>query len=103
MPNQIMEADPVIHIVDDDEAIRTALCRLVRSMGWRAEAFATPEGFLNRESKETAGCILLDVQVLPFLRWKPLVPRPLRGARPGPAPCGPSVPKNARRHWKSLG
>jgi FixJ family two-component response regulator len=38
---------PVISIVDDDEAVRTALKSLMDSVGFRAEVFGSGEEFLK--------------------------------------------------------
>jgi FixJ family two-component response regulator len=61
-----MEANqkqPVICIVDDDDAVRRALARLVESMGMRAEPFDSPAGLLHDGPSEDVDCFLLDVQL----------------------------------------
>jgi FixJ family two-component response regulator len=55
--------DVVIRIVDDDDAVRRALTRLVESMGMHAESFATPEQLLTREPDHRVRCLLLDVKL----------------------------------------
>ena len=58
-----MEAStPTIAVVDDDESIRRALCRLVRSAGLRVATFASAEEFLACEG-EGAACLILDVRL----------------------------------------
>lgn len=53
-----------IYIIDDDLSVRTALSRLLRSMGWGAESFASASDFLNRNPPPPGpGCILLDVRM----------------------------------------
>jgi hypothetical protein len=37
----------IVSIVDDDEEIRIATARLVRSLGWEARVFASAEEFLQ--------------------------------------------------------
>jgi hypothetical protein len=40
------ESDALIAIVDDDPSARRGLQRLVRSVGWKAETFASAQEFL---------------------------------------------------------
>jgi len=58
-----MAASPLIVIVDDDESIRDALTSLLRAVGWRAEAFASAETFLQSGQAHTTACLLLDMQL----------------------------------------
>jgi FixJ family two-component response regulator len=41
---------PVVFVVDDDISARESLTRLIRSAGWQAEAFASGESYLARQS-----------------------------------------------------
>jgi FixJ family two-component response regulator len=58
-----MAESPLIAIVDDDDAIRDALNSLLRSVGWRAEGFASAEAFLQSGQVHTTACLLLDVRL----------------------------------------
>ena len=51
---------PRIVIVDDDASIREALKSLMRSAGFRVDAFASAEEFLTSGSGHTS-CLILDV------------------------------------------
>jgi FixJ family two-component response regulator len=53
----------VVAIVDDDPSVRRGLARLIRSVGWKAEAFASAQEFLDRPGVETASCLVLDLQL----------------------------------------
>lgn len=53
----------IVFVVDDDESVRDALQRLVRSAGLSVEAFASAEEFLNRPRAEAPSCLLLDVRL----------------------------------------
>jgi FixJ family two-component response regulator len=53
----------VITIVDDDESVREALRSLIRSVGFRAETFASAEDFLNSSHLKETACLILDVQM----------------------------------------
>jgi FixJ family two-component response regulator len=52
----------LVTIVDDDESIRRALRRLMRSAGIEADAFASAEEYLRQGDHETA-CLILDVRL----------------------------------------
>ncbi|MDX7951858.1 response regulator [Lichenihabitans sp. Uapishka_5] len=52
-----------VHIVDDDEVLRTALVRLCRSAGLHAIGHATASEFLDGQAVGRPACILLDVRL----------------------------------------
>jgi FixJ family two-component response regulator len=58
-----MAESPLIAIVDDDESVRDALTSLLHAVGWRAEAFASAEAFLQSGHVHTTACLLLDVRL----------------------------------------
>lgn len=58
-----MSAPPLIHIVDDDEALRTALQRLLNAAGLRVKAYASAGEFLLEPPADAPGCLLLDLQL----------------------------------------
>jgi len=58
-----VSATPIIAIVDDDAAIRTALSSLVRSMGYGARLFASAEAFLADRPDTPPGCLVTDIQM----------------------------------------
>ncbi|MDP2155703.1 MAG: response regulator [Sulfuricella sp.] len=58
-----MKLEPTVYIVDDDAEMRSALYRLVRSAGMRAESFASALEFLSAYHSDHTGCLLLDVQM----------------------------------------
>jgi FixJ family two-component response regulator len=51
-----------VYIVDDDRPLREALSSLVRSLGFRTEAFSSAEEFLECSRREEA-CLVLDVRL----------------------------------------
>jgi FixJ family two-component response regulator len=53
----------IISIVDDDESVREALRSLIKSVGFRAEIFASAEDFLNSSQLKDTACLILDVQM----------------------------------------
>lgn len=52
-----------VFVVDDDEAVRRGLERLLRSAGLNVETFASAPEFLERSPTSETGCVLLDVQM----------------------------------------
>ena len=59
-------ARPFIAIVDDEQAVRRALVRLLRASRIDAEAFATGEAFLNSLKVREPDCLILDLQMAGF-------------------------------------
>jgi FixJ family two-component response regulator len=53
----------LVAIVDDDASVRTSTRRLIRSFGYRAEAFATGDEFLSSPVAPDTACLLLDVRM----------------------------------------
>ena len=54
---------PLVHIVDDDPAIRDALSWLFSTRQVNTELWDSGEAFLDALSPETQGCILLDIRM----------------------------------------
>lgn len=55
--------EQVIHIVDDDEALRDSLAWLLESNGYHTRSFASGEDFLAMFNDDMTGCVLLDVRM----------------------------------------
>jgi FixJ family two-component response regulator len=53
----------IVCVVDDDSLIRDSTQRLIRSFGFRAEAFASAEEFRRAGYLEEAACLILDVRM----------------------------------------
>jgi FixJ family two-component response regulator len=51
---------PIVFLVDDDSAVLTSLARLIRSAGLNAQAFGSPQEFLDRHDPHAPGCLVLD-------------------------------------------
>ena len=52
-----------VYVVDDDESIRRALKRLLRSVGYHALTFASAEEFLEFAPEPGEGCLVLDIRL----------------------------------------
>lgn len=53
----------VIAVVDDDELLRDAIRRLLRSHGYAVRTFASAEDFLKSAVADTASVIISDIQL----------------------------------------
>jgi len=54
---------PLIHVVDDDDSLRTALLRLLTAAGFEARGYGSTGEFLLHPPRDRPGCVLLDVQL----------------------------------------
>jgi FixJ family two-component response regulator len=57
------EARPTVVVIDDDLSVRVALQGLLRSVGLRAELFASVPEFLESNRTDLPGCLVLDVRL----------------------------------------
>ena len=53
-------AEPVILVVDDDEAVRDSLSNMMESEGFEVRAFANGRDLLNEASLPAIGCMVVD-------------------------------------------
>jgi FixJ family two-component response regulator len=53
----------LIAIVDDEEAVRKAIERLLKSAGLKAEAFASAEVFMQSGRLNDAACVIVDMRL----------------------------------------
>src|SRR5437867_7902867 len=58
-----MSENPLIAVVDDDASMRGALRNLLRSVGFRAAAFASAEEFLQASQIQDTACAIVDVRM----------------------------------------
>jgi len=54
---------PLIHVVDDDESLRSALLRLLEAAGFEARGYPSAGDFLLHPPSDGPGCVLLDVRM----------------------------------------
>jgi FixJ family two-component response regulator len=56
-------AEPIVFVVDDDEAIREATASLLASVGLRVQTFTTAKEFLRHPRPAAPACLVLDVRL----------------------------------------
>ena len=54
---------PLIHVVDDDDAVRESLALLIGTVGLRVAGWKQPQEFLAGFDRESIGAIVLDVRM----------------------------------------
>ena len=55
------QAPWIVCIVEDDDAVRKSLSRLMRASGFAVRTYATPESFLDVACPEERTCVLMDI------------------------------------------
>jgi FixJ family two-component response regulator len=55
--------EPMVYVVDDDEAMRNSLKWLIESVGLRVETYGSADDFLHGYYPGRGGCLLLDVRM----------------------------------------
>jgi FixJ family two-component response regulator len=54
---------PFVAILDKDRAVRSAVSRLLRAHGFRAQGYASADAFLLRGRIDEPACLVLDIEV----------------------------------------
>jgi FixJ family two-component response regulator len=57
---------PTVFVVDDDDAVRKAISRLLRSAGMAVAVFASAGEFLSQYDPAAPGCVVLDLAMPDF-------------------------------------
>jgi len=58
-----MNSTPLIHLVDDDAAVRDALALLIGTVGLRVQTWSDPQAFLAGFERGAIGAIVLDLRM----------------------------------------
>ena len=53
----------MVYVIDDDESVRKALKRLLRSADLDVEAFPSAEEFLSNSRQDQNACLLIDIRM----------------------------------------
>lgn len=54
---------PLIHLIDDDTAVRDSIALLIGTVGLRVQTWARPEEFIRDFDRESIGAIVLDIRM----------------------------------------
>lgn len=58
-----MNPEFLVHIIDDDDAVRDAILILLDSVGMKAVGFQSADAFLAQFNSTMAGCLVLDIRM----------------------------------------
>jgi len=58
-----MALDPIVYVVDDDDAVRDFVSGLIASVDLHVRALASAREFLDAYEKDRPGCLLLDMRM----------------------------------------
>jgi FixJ family two-component response regulator len=56
----MLDAGPIVYVVDDDISVRESLELLIRCAGWQPETFSSGQEFLARPRALIPSCLVLD-------------------------------------------
>jgi FixJ family two-component response regulator len=59
----MIASNRLVFLIDDDASVRKGVSRLLRSAGYKSEAFASASDFLTREQHSGPACIVVDVRM----------------------------------------
>lgn len=59
----MIPANSLVFLIDDDASVRKGVSRLLRSAGYKNEAFGSAADFLTREQHPGPACIVVDVRM----------------------------------------
>ena len=53
----------MVVVIDDDDACRSAVQRLLKSAGFLAQSFGSAEAFLDSGQQQETGCLIADIRM----------------------------------------
>src|SRR5262249_36878693 len=56
-------ANSLVFLIDDDVSVRRGVSRLLRSAGYKSEAFGSASDFLARDQHSGPACLIVDVRM----------------------------------------
>ena len=63
MPARQAQREPMVFVVDDDDAVRDSLQFLMKSVGLPVATFASGQEFLEAYDPDWPGCLVLDIRM----------------------------------------
>jgi FixJ family two-component response regulator len=58
-----MNEKAIVHVIDDDESVRSALQLLLQTVDLEAHSYESVQQFLDTAAYDGPGCIVLDVRL----------------------------------------
>lgn len=58
-----MNSDCIVHVIDDDEAVRESLAFLLLASGYTARAYSSADEFLSILDRIEHGCVVTDIRM----------------------------------------
>jgi FixJ family two-component response regulator len=58
-----MTSQPTVHLIDDDESVRSSLERLVKSVGYKAKSYVSARAFLDEYTPGQSECLVTDIRM----------------------------------------
>jgi len=55
--------EPIVYVIDDDEAVRSALEDLLASVGLAVRSYGSTQAFLGTPVADAPGCLVLDIRM----------------------------------------
>jgi FixJ family two-component response regulator len=59
----MISSNSLVFLIDDDASVRKGVSRLLRSAGFKNEAFASASDFLERDQHPGPACVIVDVRM----------------------------------------
>jgi FixJ family two-component response regulator len=59
----MVKKQSMVYVVDDDDSVRTAFARLLRSANLAVETFSSADEFLSKPKQKENACILVDMRM----------------------------------------
>jgi two-component system, LuxR family, response regulator FixJ len=56
-------SEPIVFVIDDDDAVRDALANLLEAAGYRVAVFGSPLHFLDALQPDHNGCLVVDLDL----------------------------------------
>ena len=56
-------SEPIVYVVDDDDAVRNGVTAVVETMGAKVEAYDSAEAFFDTYDPDQPGCLILDLKM----------------------------------------
>src|SRR5262249_45384987 len=59
----MIPANSLVFLIDDDASVRRSVSRLLRSAGYKSEAYGSASDFLARDQHPGPACVIVDVRM----------------------------------------